>query len=69
MYTINFCGNDKAEHGIYSYSAIGSLDQVIEGARIKSMQIPVLKYREWIVRITQGSKFVCCRTIKNAKII
>ena len=69
MYTVHFCSNIESDNGLYSYTAIGSKEQVIEGARIKSMQIPMLKYKEWIVLLKLDGKTVATRTIKEAKII
>ena len=59
MYTVEFCANSESNYGIYSYNAVGSLDQIIEGARVKSMQRLELKYKQWLVRITQDNKFIC----------
>ena len=69
MYKINFCGNDSAAYGICEYKAIGSLDQIIDGARVKSMQQPELKYKQWLIRITLNGEFICSRTVKNGVII
>ena len=69
MYKIHFCSTSNSKYGIYNYNAIGSLEQIIEGARIKSLQRQELKYREWLVKITLDGKFICTRTIKNGAII
>ena len=69
MYNVHFCANVKSEYGLYNYQAAGSKAQVIEGARIKSMQVPLLKYREWLVLFKQNGKTVFTRAIKEATII
>lgn len=68
-YTVNFCANSESDYGIVSYHCIGSLDQIIEGARVKSMQNVLLKYQQWIVKISKNGEFVCNRTMKNGEII
>ena len=69
MYTVEFCSSSNIDFGIVSYQAVGSLDQIIEGARVKSMQHSNLRYKEWSVQIYQNGEFVCSRTIKNGNII
>ena len=69
MFEIHYCDNNTSDIGVYIYKSCGSLSQVIEGARIKSMQIPVLKYHEWLVLFKQANKIVASRTIMEAKII
>ena len=70
MYKISFYSTSYSKkYGVYDYKAIGSLDQIIDGARIKSFQRQELKYREWLVKITLDGKFICTRTIKNGTII
>ena len=68
MYEIHFCGSSYAEYGLYNYRAAGSVSQVIEGACIKSMQIPMLKYKEWLVLFKRGD-VVVSRAIAMGKII
>ena len=69
MYKISFYSASNSKYGIYDYKAIGSLNQIIDGARIKSFQRQELKYREWLIKITLDGKFICTRTIKNGAII
>ena len=69
MHQVDFTANGTATHGLYNYQAIGSLDQLIEGARIKSMQVPMLKYHQWIVLFTKDNEFVASRTMMNGEII
>lgn len=69
MFEVHFTANDESDYGLYNYTAIGSKQQVIEGARIKSMQIPMLKYKEWLVLIKKDGVIVATRAIKNAQIV
>lgn len=69
MYTVHFCANVKSEHGLYNYQAAGSKSQVIEGARIKSNQVPMLVYREWLVLFKQNNITQFTRSMKNGNII
>lgn len=69
MYEIHFCGSSGSEYGLYNYKAIGSKAQVIEEARIKSTQVPMLKHKEWNVVFKKDGEFEFCRTIKEAKVI
>ena len=55
MFDIHYYTNNTSE---YNYKSFGSLSQVIEGARVKSMQIPILKHKEWLVLFKQGSKII-----------
>ncbi len=69
MYTIEFCANNESDHGLYNYSAVGSLDQVISGALIKSVQIPLLQDKQWLVLIKQNGKIIATRAVKSGSII
>ena len=69
MYQVHFVASSEATHGLYNYTAIGSLSQVIEGARIKSFQVPMLKSKEWLVLFTQGRTTMASRTMQHGKII
>jgi hypothetical protein len=69
MFEVHFVGNNDAEHGLYNYTAAGSKSQVIEGARIKSFQVPMLKYKQWLVLIKQGDTIVASRVVENGEIL
>jgi len=66
---VHFVGNSEDDQGLYSYSAIGSLPQLIEGARVKSMQVPMLKYKSWSVLFKQDGEIIASRAVKNGEII
>ena len=69
-YRVDYCSNDQANYGVYSFNAMGSIDQIIEGACVKSSQIPVLRHRQWLVKIFDSNdQFICYRTIKQGRII
>ena len=69
MYTIHFCASNESNHGLYNYQTTGSLDQIIENARVKSLQIPMLKDKQWLVLIKQDHKTIANRAIFRGKII
>ena len=69
MYTVHYCGSSENTEGSYTYRAVGSIPQVLEGARIKSLQVPMLKYKEWIVLIKDARKIVASRAVYNGKLI
>ena len=69
-YRVEYCPNDQSNYGIHSFRAIASIDQIIEEARVKSSQIPVLKHCQWLVKIFDSNdQFICSRTIKQGRII
>ena len=69
MYHINFVANNTANHGLYNYHAIGSLDQLIEGARVKSGQVAMLRDKQWIVLFSKDNETIASRTMINGQII
>lgn len=45
----------------YAYPTIGSKDQVIEGARVKSTQHPALRGKQWLVIFkSDNDKYTRC---------
>ena len=69
-YRVEYCPNDQTNYGVYSFRAIASIGQIIEGARVKSAQMPILQSKQWLIKIYDcNDQFICSRTIKQGRII
>jgi len=68
-YDIRFFTDSDNTQVVYSYMDIGSKDQMLEGARIKSFQRLELRNVVCQVVISKNGEFICSRTFENGNIL
>jgi hypothetical protein len=69
MYKVSYYNNDSLDSPVYSFVSMGSFDQILSGAAVKSFQRLELRDQELTVVINQyyTDAFVCTRTVYNGE--